>query len=164
VHVRNATVCCPRLLTVQRPLVRGLVVTGAGAQRRNVGAGVGLRHAEGADLGVIGGAVALRHPLRELVGRARGVDAGHRESSAHDRHADAAVAPEELLVDERQSKTRRIGPELANRLETVEADLGRFLDDRPGRLLALVPLGRGGAHDLFGETVYPIANVALVIG
>jgi hypothetical protein len=53
---------------------------------------------------------------------------------------------------------------LADRLEAVEADLGRFLDDRLWSLLALVPLGGRGAHDLFGEAVHPIANVALVIG
>ncbi len=36
----------------------------------------------------------------------------------------------------------------AMRLEAVEADLRRLLDDRPGRLLALVPLGGGRAHDV----------------
>ena len=38
-----------------------------------------------------------------------------------------------------------VGVELGERLEAVEADLRRLLDERPGRLLALVPLGRRGA-------------------
>ena len=51
----------------------------------------------------------------------------------------------------------------AMRLEAVEADLRGLLDDRPGRLLALVPLGGGRAHDVLGEAVDPVADVRLVL-
>ena len=57
-----------------------------------------------------------------------------------------------------------VGPELGDPLEAVEADLGRLLDHRPGRLLALVPLGRGRAHHALGEPVNPVADVLLVVG
>ena len=62
------------------------------------------------------------------------------------------------------SQAGRIGVELPHRLEAVEADLRRLLDDRPGRLLALVPLVAGGAQDVGGEAVDPVADVALVLG
>ena len=58
----------------------------------------------------------------------------------------------------------RVGPVLGDRLEAVEADLRGLLDDRPGGLLALVPLGGGGADDALGEAVGPVADVALVLG
>ena len=50
VDVGDAAVGDPRLGAVEHPLVVGLVVDGAGAQRRHVGAGVGLAHAERAEL------------------------------------------------------------------------------------------------------------------
>ncbi len=109
-------------------------------------------------------AVALRHPLAHLLARAGAEDRGDGERRAHDRHADAGIAPEQLLVDHRQRDAGRVGVELAQRLEAVEADLRRLLDDRPRRLLALVPLGGGRAHDALGEAVDPVADVALVVG
>ena len=110
------------------------------------------------------GAEALRDPLPHLLGRAGAEDPRDRERRAHDRHADAGVAPEELLVDDRQRQAGRVGPELGDRLEAVQPDLGRLLDDRPGRLLALVPFGRGRAHDALGESVDPVPDVLLVLG
>ena len=44
----------------------------------------------------------------------------------------------------------------------VEADLGGLLDDRPRRLLPLVPLGRGGADHVGGEVVDPLLDLQLV--
>ena len=164
VHVRDAAVGRPRLLAVEDPLVLRLVVDRAGAQRGDVGAGVGLGDAERADLRVLRRAEALRDPLAHLLGRAAGEDAGRRERRAHDRHADAGVAPEQLLVDDRERQAGRVGVELRQRLEAVEADLGRLADDRPGRLLLLVPLGGRGADDVGGEAVDPVADVALVVG
>ena len=114
----------------------------------DVGAGVGLGGAEGGDLDVVGGAEALRHPLDQLLGRAGAEDAGDRQGGAEDRHADPGVAPEELLVDDREGEAGGVGPELGDALEAVEADLGGLLDDRPGELLLLVPLVRGGADDV----------------
>src|SRR5262249_28030885 len=42
--------------------------------------------------------------------------------------------------------------------------LGGLLDDRPGGLLAGVPLGGGRAHDLAGEAVHPVAEIPLFLG
>ena len=67
VDVGDAAVGRPGLLAVEDPLVLGLVVARAGAQRRDVGAGVGLGGAEGGDLRVVGGAEAVRDPLADLL-------------------------------------------------------------------------------------------------
>ena len=48
VHVGDAAVGDPRLGAVEHPLVGGLVVDGPGAQRRHVGAGVGLADTQNA--------------------------------------------------------------------------------------------------------------------
>ena len=96
--------------------------------------------------------------------RALAEDRGDGERGAHDRHADAGVAPEQLLVDDRQRQAGRVGEELREPLEAVQADLRGLLDDRPGRLLPLVPLVRGRAHDVGGEAVHPVADVLLVLG
>ena len=155
VHGGDPAVGRPRLLAVDHPLVGGLVVAGAGPQRGDVGARVGLGHAERADLRLVGRPVALRHPLAELLARARGEDRGHGERRAHDRHADPGVAPEQLLVDDRQQQPGLVGVELRERLEAVEPDLRRLLDQRPRRLLALVPLGRRRPDDVLRRSRGP---------
>ena len=68
-----------------------------------------------------------------------------------------------LLAGDGQREPGRVGPAVGEELEAVEADLGGLLDDRPRRLLALVPLGGGRAHDLFGEAVHPVAQVPLFL-
>ena len=70
VDVGDAAVGDPGLGAVQDPLVVRLVVDRAGAQRRDVAAGVGLGDPEGRELDVVGRPVALRHPLHLLFGRA----------------------------------------------------------------------------------------------
>ncbi len=164
VHVGDAAVGRPGLLAVDHPLVVALVVLGRGAVARDIRARIGLRRAEGADLDVVLVAEALRHPLDHLLRGARAVDPGDRQRRAEDRHADPGVAPEKLLIDQREGQPRRIGPELRDRLEAVEADLGRLLHHRPGELLLLVPLVRGRPDDLLGESVRPVADVLLVLG
>ncbi len=114
-------------------------------------------------LTLLGGAEALGDPLAHLLRGPLAEDRGDRERGAHDRHADSGVAPEELLVGDRQRQSGFIGPKLGQRLEAVEADLGRLLDDRPRRFLALVPFGRGGPNDALGETVNPVADVLLIL-
>ena len=47
-------------------------------------------------------------------------------------------------------------------VEGVEADLGGLLDDRPGGLLALVPLGGGRADHVGGEGVHPLLQLDVV--
>ena len=78
-------------------------------------------------------------------------------------HPDTGVAPEQLLVDDRERQAGLVGPELGQAFESVEADLGGLLDHRPRRLLALVPLRRGGPDDVLGEAVDPVAEVLLVL-
>ena len=164
VDLGDAAVGRPRLLAVDHPFVACLVVLGDGADRRDVGAGVGLGGAERGDLGIGLAAEALRDPLADLLTRALAEDRGHRERGAHDRHADAGVAPEQLLVDDRKLQARGIGEELGDALEAVEADLRGLLDHRPRRFLALVPFRGGGADDIGGEAVDPVADVLLVLG
>ena len=101
---------------------------------------------------------------RHLLGRALAEDRGDRERGAHDRHPDPGVAPEQLLVDDRQRQARLVEPELGQALVAVEADLRGLLDHRPRRLLALVPFGGRRADDVGGEAVDPVADVLLVLG
>ena len=109
-----------------------------------------------------GGPEAARDPFADLLAGALAEDRRGGERGAHDRHADAGVAPEELLVDDRHHEPGRVGEELRQPFEAVEADLRGLLDDRPRRLLLLVPLVRGGPHDVRGKAVDPVADVLLV--
>ena len=52
---------------------------------------------------------------------------------------------------------------LGEEVEGVEADLGRLLDDRPRRLLALVPFVGGRSDDVLGEVVHPFLELELVL-
>ena len=163
VDVGDAAVRDPRLRAVEHPLVRRRVVHGARAQRGDVGAGVGLADAERTELDVARRAVALGYPLHDLLGRAVAGDPGGGEAGAHDRHADAGVAPEQLLDGDRQRQPGRIAHRVHQEVDAVEADLGGLGDDGPGELLALVPLVGGGADDAFGEVVHPLLDLQLVL-
>ena len=153
----------PRLRAVEHPLVAGLVVHRARAQAGHVGAGVGLAHAERPERDLVRRAVALRDPLDHLLGRAVAGDAGGGEARAHDRHADAGVAPEQLLDGDRQRQPRLVLHRVEDEVDAVEPDLGGLLDDRVGELLALVPLRRRRAHDALGEVVDPLLDLQLVL-
>ena len=126
VHAGDAAVGGPRLLAVEDPLVGGLVVARGGADGRDVRAGVGLGGAEGGHRGLLDAAEALRDPLADLLAGALAEDRRDRQRRAHDGHADAGVAPEELLVDDRQQQPGGVGVELRQRVEPVEPDLGRL--------------------------------------
>ena len=90
--------------------------------------------------------------------------AGHAERRAEDRQRDAGVAPGHLL-DDHGSKMHPVGSakHVGHEVERVQADLGRLLDDRPGRLLPLVPLVGGGADHVLGEVVDPLLDLQLVL-
>ena len=162
----DAAVRRPRLLAVEDPL--------AGRPRRSARGCAATRRPSrrsarttqnAATAGLVGACRSTAGPTRRSARRVPWPKiAATASDGAHDRHADAGVAPEELLVDDRQRQPGRVGEELGQPLEAVEADLRGLLDDRPGRLLALVPLGGGGAHDVLGEAVDPVAHVALVLG
>ena len=125
-----------------------VVVDGPRAQAGDVRPGVGLAHAERPELHLVGRAVALRHPLHDLLGRAVAGDPRGGQPRAHDRHADAGVAPEQLLDGDRQREARRVGDGVHQEVDAVEPDLGGLLDDRPRELLPLVPLVGGRADDV----------------
>ena len=163
VHVGDAAVGDPRLRAVEHPLVRGRVVHGAGAQAGHVRAGVGLADTERSEGDVVGGAVALRDPLADLLGRAVAGDPGGGETRPHDRHADPGVTPEQLLDGHRQRQAGRIEHRVGHEVHAVEADLGGLLDDRPRELLALVPLVAGRANDGLGEVVDPLLDLQLIL-
>ena len=163
VHVGDAAIGDPRLGAVEHPLVGGLVVHRPRAQARHIRSGVGLADAERAELHLVGGAVALRHPLHRLLGRAGAGDPRRRESRPHDRHADAGVTPEQLLDRHRQRQAGGITHRVEHEVEPVQADLRGLFDDRERELLALVPLVGGGTDHGLGEVVDPLLDLQLVL-
>ena len=162
VHVGDPAVGDPRLGAVQDPLVLGLVVDRPGAQRADVGTGVGLRHGERGQLDLVRGAEALRAPLGDLLGGAVGDDARQAERAAEDGEPQTGVAPGELLVGDGQEQAGGVEEALGHEVEGVQPDAGGLLDDGPGRLLALVPFVGGRAHDVLGEVVHPLLDLELV--
>ena len=84
-------------------------------------------------------------------------------AGAHDRHADAGVAPEQLLDGDRQREPGRVADRVEQEVDAVQADLRGLLDDRPRELLALVPLVGGRADDVLGEVVDPLLDLQLVL-
>ena len=165
VHVGDAAVRRPRLLAVDaptRPPPRRTWRACAAPETSEPALGSEAQNA--ATLTSSGGAEAARDPLADLLARALAEDRGHGERGAHDRHADPGVAPEQLLVDDRQRQPGRVGEELRQALEAVQPDLRGLLDDRPGGLLLLVPLVGGRTDDVGGEAVDPVADVLLVLG
>ncbi len=164
VHVGDAAVGGPRLGAVQHPLAGGLIVDGPGPDRPDVAAGLGLGRAERAQLDVAGTAEHLRYPLADLLGGALPADRHRGQATAGQGQADARVAPEQFLEGDRGAEAGRLEPLAAEEVERVQADLGRLGQDRPGRLLALVPLRGGRAHHVAGELVHPVAHGPHVVG
>ncbi len=153
-----------RLGAVQHPLVGCLRVDGPGADRADVAARAGLRGAERAELDVARAAEHLRQPLADLLGGALPAHRHGRQAAPGQREADACVSPEDLLERDRRAEAGRLEPLPAEEVERVEPDLRCLLEDRPGRLLALVPLLGSGAHDVAGELVHPVAHLPDVVG
>src|SRR5204862_451127 len=78
-HVGDAAVRDEDLGSVEDPFVA--VELGGGAERLDVGSGAGLRDGVGAELDLVAGAVALRHPAADLLRRAGG--GGGRRPAGH---------------------------------------------------------------------------------
>ena len=164
VHVGDPAVGDPGLGAVEHPLVGRLVVDRPAPERADVRPGVGLAHAEGSECDrVVVLAEAPRHPLHDLLGRAVGDDAGHAEHRTEDGQPDPGVAPEQLLVGDRDGQPRRVGERVGDELPRVQPDLGRLLDQRPRRLLPLVPLVGSRPDDAFGKVVDPLLDLELVL-
>jgi hypothetical protein len=128
-----------------------------------VGAGVGLGGAEGGDLDVVGVAVHLGDPGADLLLGAVGQDADRGQAGADDRQGDARVAPEQLLHRHGDAEAGGVEVLLGVEVEGVDADLRGLLDDRPGGLLSLVPLGGGGADHVGGEAMEPVPDLLLLV-
>ena len=163
VGVGDAAIGDPGLRAVEHPLVLGLVVDGARLQGGDVRAGIGLGDPERRQLDVVGRPEALGDPLADLLGRPVGEDPGHGQGRAEDGQRDAGVTPAHLLVDEAHEQTGRVREALRDEVEGVEPVLGRLLNDRPRRLLPLVPFGAGGTDDVLGELVHPLDDLELVL-
>ena len=163
VGVGDAAVGDPGLRAVEDPLVLRLVVDRTGLQRGDVRPRVGLGDPERGELDVVGRPEALRDPFADLLGRPVGEDPGHGQGRAEDGQPDAGVAPAHLLVDQAHEEAGRVREALRDEVEGVEPVLGRLLNDRPGRLLALVPLGAGGTDDVLSELVDPLDDLQLVL-
>ena len=88
---------------------------------------------------------------RDLFGRAAAENARHAERRAEDRERDARVAPRQLLGHHRERDAGRVAERVGDEVHRVQADLGGLLDDRPRRLFALVPFGRGRTDHVGGE-------------
>ena len=164
VPVGDAAVRGPGLGAVEHPLVVGLVVDRASLHRADVATGVGLGGAERTELRVVRRAVHRGDELPDLLVGAVRADRGRCEPGAHDRQRDAGVAPEQLLLRDDHAETGVVEPLLSHEVDRVDPDLGRLLDDRPGRLLALVPLVGRGADHIGGEVVQPLLQRDLVLG
>src|SRR5258708_22735466 len=99
-------------------------------------------------------------PFARRLARAYTADRHCREAGADDRQRDARIAPEQLLPGDRDAEAAGLKPLLGEEIERVQADLRRLLQDRPRRLLALVPLRGGGPDHVPGEPVHPVAHLA----
>ena len=162
--VGDAAVGGVRLLAVEDPLVGGLVVDGPGAHRADVRAGLRLGGAERGDLRLGRRRRSTAAPTRRAARACRSRRSRRPPGRCRRCAMPMPASPQNsssLAIGKRQPG--RVGPAVGEELEAVQADLRRLLDDRPGRLLALVPLGRGRAHDVGGEAVHPVAQVPLLL-
>ena len=161
--IGDAAVRDPSLRTVEGPGVGRLVVDRPRPQLADVRAGVGLRDAERSHPEITGAAEALRRPFADLLGRAVRDDPGEPEGGAEDRQPDTGVPPGHLLVHRRQQLAGRISKTAGDEVERVQPNLSRLLDDRPRRLLPLVPLVSRRSQDILGELVDPLDHLQLVL-
>ena len=113
VHVGDAAVGDPRLGAVEHPLVLGLVVDGARAQRATSLPASGSV-TQNAPSWIRRRCRSTAAPTRRSARACRWPTiAGDGERGAEDRQGDAGVAPAHLLADDRQREAGRVGEELA---------------------------------------------------
>ena len=146
-----------------RPVQDVLVAAPLGGrlQLGDVGAGLGLGEAEGAENRLF---EQRRQPLRLLLLAAGDDHRAGAEAVRADRGADAGAAPVQLLADEDPVEGREA--EAAERLRHVQvhqAELVR-LGDHVGRVcLVLVVLRRLGPDLLLGELASKLAQTLLLL-
>ena len=114
VHVGDAAVGGPRLGAVEHPLVLGLVVDAracAASETSEPASGSETQNAPTFGSSGVPKHCGTHSPICSGVPLAK--IAGDGERRADDRQADAGVAPEQLLVDDRERQAGRVGVELA---------------------------------------------------
>ena len=163
-HVGDAAVGGPRLGAVDHPFVGCLVVAGTGDDGRHVRPSAGFGRTERRELRLVDGAEHLRQPLAHLLGGSGRGQRRRGEAGAEDGQGDSGIAPEQLLEHRQDSEPAGFGGLRGEQLHGVQAHLGRLLDDRPRRLLALVPLRRCRPHHLLSELVDPVPHLDDVLG
>ena len=148
-----------RLRPVQDVLVAAAL--GGRLQVGDVGAGLGLREAEGAENRLL---EERRQPLRLLLLAAGDDHRAGAEAVRPDRRADAGAAPVELLADEDPVEGREPEPtERLGHVQVHQAELVR-LGDHVGRVsLMLVVFGRLGPDLLLGELASKLAKTLLLL-
>ena len=157
--IGDSTVGRPRLGAVDDPLIGGFVVLRSGADGSDVRAGAGFGGAECGQLGIARTAEHLRQPFADLLRRTVGGQCGRGKPGGHDGQRDTGVTPEHFFEDRRHAQAGGFGRHLAEQVRGVKPDFGGLLDDRPGSLFSLVPLGRRRADHRVGELVYPVTDL-----
>ena len=112
VDVGDAAVGGPCLLAVEDPLVRWPRRSGRGCAARRRRSRRRARRRRTRRPSAPRACRSTAAPTRRAARACPSEDAGDGERRAHDRHADAGVAPEQLLVDDRERQPGRVGPEL----------------------------------------------------
>jgi hypothetical protein len=159
--VGDAAVRDEDLGPVEDPFVA--VELGRGAERLDVRAGAGLGDGVGAELDVVAGTEALRHPFGDLLRRAGRGNARRGQRGGLYRERDARAAPVQLLgVDDREQAIGIAGHVL-DVVDPVEAPFARRLDRVPGHALLAVVLGRDGPDDLPREAAATLLELELLV-
>ena len=145
VHVGDATIGGPGLGAVEDPLVVGFVVARAGEDGADVGARTGFRGAERRKLAdrrrCRTSAAAIRRAVRVCRWRPATPRPSRCPGSTARYRRRPRTSPRRRPACPRPDGSAAC---VGEQLHRVEADLRRFLDDRPRRFLALVPLGAAG--------------------
>ena len=163
VHVCNATVGDPCLGAVEYPFIFCFVVNGTCAQARNVGTCIGFTHTKCSKLHVVCIAVALWHPLHQLLWCAVAGDTRGCKTRTHDGHTDTCVAPKQFFNADWHRQPSGVGHVVHEELPAVQTDFCGLLYNGPRELFALVPLLGGGTNDVFCEGADPLLNLELVV-
>ena len=128
----------------------------------DVGAGLGLGEAEGAEDRLF---EQRRQPLRLLLLAAGDDHRAGAEAVRADRGADPGAAPVELLADEDPVEGREAEPaERLGHVQVHQAELVRLGDHVDGVGLVLVVLRRLGPDLLLGELASKLAQTLLLLG
>ena len=164
VHVRDAAIGHPGLGAVDDPLVGRLFITGAGEDRRDIGAGVRVpRNRTRASLrsSMVPNIWGSHSPNCSGVPVAAS-DAAARPVPEMD--SPMPASPQNISSNSDQgAQPAGFGMHGDHQFHRVQPDLRGLLDDRPGRFLPFVPLRRRRTNDVLSEVVHPVAELDDVV-